>query len=202
MKKLLVVCFSTMLLGHTAMAGDISGKVPSGVTHSAGPAVVWVEGVKHFTVPARKPVVAQHKGEFTPAFLVVVAGQSVEMPNEDLVAHNVYSSSTAKSFDLGYYAQGEHKEVTFERSGLVELGCSLHKFMHGQILVVPNPYFAQVSPDGSFEITGLPAGNYTLKLWNDGERGIGHVVVPSTGTAVLRMDIVETVSQRGSDGTH
>jgi hypothetical protein len=145
-------------------------------------------------------VLAQHKGEFEPRFMVVVAGQTVEMPNQDLVAHNVYSTSTAKSFDLGFYAQGEHKEVTFERAGLVDLGCSIHKFMHAQILVVPNPYFATVNADGSFQISGLPAGNYVLKLWDSHEREIATVAVPSTGTAEVRMTSVEAKTQRGKDG--
>ncbi len=188
MKYVCAIFLGMILCCQMGMAGEIRGKLQSFSSTSASPAVVWVEGVKQFTVPTRNPVMAQRKGEFNPAFLVVVAGQTVEMPNEDLVAHNVYSDSTAKTFDLGFYAQGEHKEVTFERPGVVDMGCRLHNFMHAKILVVPNPYFAQVNPDGSFEIHDLPAGRYQLKLWNDGERELVRgVIVPAQGTASINV---------------
>jgi plastocyanin len=139
--------------------------------------------------PKNRPVVVQHRGEFNPTFLVVVAGQTVEMPNQDEVAHNVYSTSPAKTFDLGYYAEGEHKEVTFEQAGLVELACSLHKFMRGRILVVPNPYFAAVKPDGVFQIHHVPAGNYSIKLWSDGKELTRHVNIPVSGTVEVDLDL-------------
>jgi plastocyanin len=153
-----------------AAAGDIDGKVvgridkPFSLQH---PAVAWVKGI------ASKPatddlVMAQHGGQFVPSFLVAIAGQTVNMPNEDDVAHNVYSLSEAKQFNLGFYAKGDHKTVTFDRPGLVEVFCVIHRFMRGKILVVPNKYYAMVAADGSFHIRNVPAGTFTLTLWTEG----------------------------------
>ena len=75
------------------------------------------------------------------------------MPNEDEVAHNVYSLSPTKLFDLGFYAKGDVKRVTFDRPGLVEVLCQIHAFMRARILVVPNPYYATIAVDGSFRIS-------------------------------------------------
>lgn len=188
MKYCTALFVGALLFVQVAAAGEINGKVHA--WSAKQPAVVWLEGVKKFTMPTDKPLVAQHKGVFSPAFLVVVAGQTVEMPNQDLVAHNVYSISPSKQFNLGYYAMGEHKEVTFDRPGLVELGCSIHQFMQGRILVVPNPYFALIDAEGAFSIRDLPGGNFLLRFWsNDGRELTRRVIVPPTGVAVVNLDL-------------
>ena len=74
------------------------------------------------------------------------------MPNDDDVAHNVHSLSATEQFDLGFYAKGAKKTVTFERPELVEVHCVIHSFMSGKILVVPNRYYAIVVADGTFHI--------------------------------------------------
>jgi len=129
---------------------------------------------------------AQRAGQFVPVFLVVVAGQTVSMPNEDDVAHNVYSLSAAKQFNLGYYAKGNRKTVTFDRPGLVEVMCVIHSFMRAKILVVPNEYFATVAADGSFHIRSVPAGTFTLTVWTEGGAQFGQAItVPEGGKPLL-----------------
>src|SRR5215510_14092004 len=120
-----------------AIAGNIKGKV----TGQVGAVVVWVEGVQGSEVPANKPSISQRGMRFFPSLLVVVVGQTVQMPNDDNVAHNVFSFSPTKKFNLGIYPKGEIKEVKFEQSGMVDLFCSIHKQMKGKILVVPNRFY-------------------------------------------------------------
>lgn len=188
MKRFAALVAGAMLLAPFAQAGELKGKVHA--WNRSQPAVVWIEGTMKVEAPAERPSVVQRKGAFSPSFLVVVAGQTVEMPNQDLVAHNVYSKSPAKQFDLGYYAMGEHKEVTFDKPGLIELGCSIHQFMRGKILVVPNLYFATLDPDGEFTIRNLPGGNYVLKFWSaDGPELAKHVTVPLSGVAVVNLEL-------------
>src|SRR5262244_1577762 len=98
-----------------ATGGTIEGKFEGWSAHAEAthrPGVVWLEGQASFAPSKVRPVMAQRGGQFAPPFLVVVAGETVEMPNQDDVAHNVYSVSAAKSFNLGYYAKGDHKFVT------------------------------------------------------------------------------------------
>src|ERR1700756_2134659 len=94
MKYYMALFAVTLLFVQIAMAGDRDGKIH--VWSSKQPAVIWLEGVKTFTVPTDR---------------LGVAGQTVEIPNQDFVAHNVYSISPAKQFNLRYYAMDEHKEV-------------------------------------------------------------------------------------------
>jgi plastocyanin len=173
-------------LTSLAVAGDINGKI-LGWSHKSSPqqpAVVWLEGIQG-KPSAHESVMAQHGGQFVPPFLIVVAGQTVTMPNEDDVAHNVYSRSVAKPFDLGYYAKGELKTVTFDRPGLVEVFCLIHSFMRAKILVVPNPYYATIEEDGTFRIRDVPAGTFTLSSWAEGMTSFSQeVTVPQEAKAV------------------
>ncbi|MBI3652605.1 MAG: methylamine utilization protein [Acidobacteria bacterium] len=183
MKKLLLVLVLLLTAGALQVqAGNIMGKVKG----KPGNVVVWVEGVKGFSVPATKPSFSQRGMVFFPALLVIVAGQTVQMPNDDSVVHNVYSFSPTKKFNLGIYGKGENKEVTFEQPGVVELFCSIHKQMKGKILIVPNPYYARIGSSEMYRITALPAGNYTLKLWSDsGALETRRIVVPAKGDVVV-----------------
>lgn len=158
-------------MGSAAAAGDIVGKVTNWPRLAAGSprqGVVWLQGIPPKAASKVQPVMAQRGGQFVPSFLIVVAGQTVSMPNEDDVAHSVYSVSQAKTFNLGFYARGDPKSVTFDRPGVVEVACIIHRSMRAQILVVPNAYFAVVAPDGSFRIRNVPAGSFTLTFWSDG----------------------------------
>lgn len=146
--------------------------------------VVWVEGVADVKVPEKKPLLSQKDGQFAPRLLVVVAGQTVEMPNDDNIAHNVFSMSSTKKFNLGIYPKGESKEVTFEKPGVIDLFCSLHRHMHAQIIVSPSQYFTVAAPDEEFTIKDVPAGTYKVTAYSNGcAQQTIEVKVPEKGDA-------------------
>lgn len=188
MKQAAVLLVVVVGLASNAAAGDIDGKIAgwsrnSSVSQRSG--VVWLVGPETRPNDDNEPVMAQHDGQFVPSFLIVVAGQTVSMPNEDQLAHNVYSLSPAKQFDLGFYTKGEHKTVTFDRPGIVDVQCLIHAFMRARILVVPNRYYAIIAADGTFHIRNVPAGRFNLTFWADGLPSFVQVIsVPSDGRAV------------------
>lgn len=136
---------------------------------TVGPVVVWVDGPRVSAAASEaRPVLSQRNVQFSSPLLVVRAGQTVDMPNEDDVAHNVYSQSPAKQFNLGIYARGQTKAVTFDQAGMIDVRCSIHRRMTSKILVVSNPYHAMTTVGGRYRITGLPAGQYSLHAWSKG----------------------------------
>jgi plastocyanin len=74
-------------------------------------------------------VVDQKDKQFSKKALKIKVGDSVEFRNSDPFAHNIFSLSDTKSFDLGSYAQGQSKKVTFDKPGTVEVECSIHPSM-------------------------------------------------------------------------
>jgi plastocyanin len=82
-------------------------------------------------------VVSQKTKAFSVKKLTVKVGDSVKFVNEDSFAHNVFSLSAAKSFDLGSFGNGGSKSVTFDKPGKVEVECAVHPDMRMDIEVTP-----------------------------------------------------------------
>jgi plastocyanin len=170
MKTLITMAVALMLFHQTAFAGAVSGKIacptsPDVIGKEGSNVMVWVEGMTDFEVPSERPKMSQKAAQFSPSFLVVVAGQEVDMPNDDAIAHNVFSFSEAKDFNLGIYPKGESKNVHFDKPGVVEIFCSMHRQMYAMVFVSPTPFYSKVSTDGKFKIEGLNAGSYKIKVW-------------------------------------
>lgn len=116
------------------------------------------------TPPESSAVMDQRRLRFIPHVLPIVRGTTVSFPNSDAVRHNVFSPSEACMFNLGTYPPGSVREVTFRRSGVVELLCNVHPEMSAYIVVLDTPYFAKTDRQGHFQITDLLPGNYTLNF--------------------------------------
>ena len=78
---------------------------------------------------ASEHVVSQKSKAFSVRKISVNAGDSVRFVNDDPFAHNVFSLSDVKSFDLGSYGQGLAKSVLMDKSGIVDVECAVHPDM-------------------------------------------------------------------------
>jgi plastocyanin len=176
-RHLAVLAFLTGLLAAPSGApaqelGTIRGRVVLGIEGTTfadvGPVVVYLESAPgNGTKPPAGPTprVRQKDATFSPGFLAISAGQTVEMPNDDAIYHNVFSYSKPNDFDLGTYRAGESRSVTFRHPGVVRTYCSIHESMSGTIFVSPSPHFDEVADSGSFEIRGVPPGRHRLRTW-------------------------------------
>jgi plastocyanin len=81
------------------------------------------------SVMAADVVVDQKDKQFSQKLVKIKVGDTVEFRNSDTVAHNIFSLSEVKSFDLGSYQQGQSKKVVFDKPGKVEVECSIHPSM-------------------------------------------------------------------------
>ena len=132
------------------------------------PPVVWLEGPAASKVEGRRVEMLQEGLQFRPRVLAVQAGTTVGFPNGDDLQHNVLSYSRARRFDLGRYAKGESKEVTFDQAGVVEINCEVHEHMRGFVVVVDHACFTVAKDDGSFTLPAVAPGKYTLVAWREG----------------------------------
>ena len=146
--------------------------------------VVYLESVPGSNKrPAAAPAMRQRGEQFTPHVLPVLAGSTVQFPNEDPIYHNVFSLSRARTFDLGRYARGASKSVLFPSASLVQVFCHIHADMSGYVLVLQNPYFVQPDSQGRFSLDGIPPGTYRLVAWHERIRPNGTMVQVSAGGA-------------------
>ena len=115
--------------------------------------------------PREHPRLNQRDMMFRPLVLPVIAGTTVDFPNNDDLYHNVFSYSQPREFDLGRYPQGHMKSVKFDKPGIVKVYCDIHSYMYATIVVLKNPYFAVPDNDGTYRIDNVPAGTYILSFW-------------------------------------
>jgi plastocyanin len=111
-------------------------------------------------------VMDQHGLKFVPQVLVVQRGTTVVFPNSDQVRHHVYSFSPAKKFELRLYKDIPAKPVVFDQEGVATIGCNIHDWMLGYIVVVDTPLFGKTGSDGKLRIEHVPAGEYDLHAWH------------------------------------
>lgn len=175
-------------------AGEVAGTLSLGVEGvrlaSLGPTAVYLEsatGGSPAAAAGQRETIRQSNAHFVPEFLVVAAGTTLEMPNDDTIFHNVFSLSRPNDFDLGIYPAGESRSVTLAHAGLVRLYCSIHESMRGTVLVAPSRWFAVASPAGAYHIRGVPPGSYTLHVWNERLPAVEQKIVVPGG--VLRVDV-------------
>jgi plastocyanin len=146
-------------------------------------------------------IMDQRNRAFSPRILVVRVGSSVEFPNNDTVSHQVYSFSPAKKFQLPLYKGQLHPPVTFDRSGLVVLGCNIHDQMVGYIYVTDAPFFGMTDPAGTLRVPGLAAGEYRISVWSpfiaDRDSSLTRTVrVDALAPAASRVQLVDALRAR------
>ena len=161
---------STVLFtAMSSFAGDITGRVIDPDGTGIAQAVVFAPELPAGAAPqpsARSAVVDQINKAFAPELLPIVVGTEVRFPNHDQIHHHVYSFSRTKNFELPLYKGEDAPPVVFDKVGVVKIGCNIHDWMSGVILVLPTPYYAVTDESGRFILPNLPTGTYPLASWH------------------------------------
>lgn len=110
-------------------------------------------------------IIDQIDKRYKPRVNIIRTGTSVTFPNSDRIRHQVYSFSPPKVFNLKLYAGVPANPVTFDKPGLVVLGCNIHDKMVAFVGIVDSPYFAKTPASGSAAVN-LPPGRYRLRVWH------------------------------------
>jgi plastocyanin len=119
---------------------------------------------------AKSREIEQVDREFVPFVTVVQSGTTVTFPNRDPILHHVYSFSPAKSFEIKLYTGKSPAEIVFDKPGVVTLGCNIHDWMIGFVVVVPTAHFARTDASGNVRLRDLPAGTYEVHAWHPNQR--------------------------------
>jgi len=105
-------------------------------------------------VEATTEVMDQVDSKFVPEVLAIRAGSSVVFPNSDEISHHVYSFSKPKRFEIKLYKGDPNRPISFDKAGVVSLGCNIHDSMIGHIFVSPWPTFTNTDVDGRATLEG------------------------------------------------
>jgi plastocyanin len=108
---------------------------------------------------------------FAPGRALALVGDTVIWRNGDSTNHTVTANDA--SFDSGYISSGGTFSRTFAKVGIYPYHCSIHKFMRGEVVVVPVALAGPEQPvisGGRVVLQGLaPTGTHTILVTRAGK---------------------------------
>jgi plastocyanin len=121
-------------------------------------------GNRTFDVP-KDPIVLDQSGcKYHPHVLGVMAGQTVQIKNDDQTTHNIHPTpKDNREWNESQPPSSPALEKNFAREEIMlPVKCNQHPWMKMYINVVKNPFYAVTDKSGKYEIKGLPPGDYTI----------------------------------------
>ncbi len=147
-----------------AEGGSVTGKVQAAPPRYLPDTVVVLKGAPAVKAEPKTVNLDQKGLKFMPHVLTIQAGDTVAFPNNDTVAHNVFSPEG--SYNLGTFKPGDKVTHVFSKPGVYTQLCSIHPEILAYIYVGDSPYMAAVDDSGGFTIKDVPPGTYQIAVWN------------------------------------
>ena len=149
------------------------------------------EGLQGSFPPASDTVILDQQGcRYLPHVFGIQVGQTLQVVNSDPTLHNIHATpANNPEFNTGQPIQGMTFDRTFDNvEVMVPFKCDVHGWMNAYLGVLDHPFFAVTAPDGSFDISGLPPGDYVIEAWHE-ELGtqMQNVSVAEGGTAEMSL---------------
>ena len=196
--RILNLSILALLLATTpALAGTLTVRVTDSAGKPARDVVVALHAIGRADLAPRLSgtyQVSQKDTQFHPFISVVPVGAKVSFPNFDPFKHHVYSFSPIKRFELKLFAKDQTRSVTFDKPGVVAIGCNIHDSMSAFIYVTDTPFAESVGATGEVSFQTLPAGRYTLSVWHPYLNAPGNQL--SHVTVMTNADRTENVAVR------
>jgi len=145
----------TLVVGANKGIKDVVASLPS------------IQKGKALGKPEKPPVLDQKSCEYHPYAQIIPVNTTVEITNSDDVLHNIKTRGGSKtSFNIAQPKFKRKLTVEFKNPEIVQVECNVHGWMNAIIVVEDNPYDALTDANGSFKITDVPPGKYTVKVWH------------------------------------
>lgn len=132
---------------------------------------VYIKDIKgNFAAPST-PVVIDQKGcQYHPHVNAVMVGQTLEIKNDDATLHNVHAMPAVNSqFNVGQPVQGMVSPQKLDKVEMTpfKIKCDVHGWMKSYMAVMPHPFYSVSQANGTFTISNLPPGQYTVVAWHE-----------------------------------
>ncbi len=162
-----LACIVFSLLHAAVIAAELDVQLTGNQTTLAN-VVVYLDPTANITLPVTNKTVeiGQQDKAFTPYISVMQLGSDVTFTNKDDITHHIYSPIGKNKFDFKIRAGEKHTKRDFVESGEVAMGCNIHDWMSGYLLILETPYFEKTDENGRSSFRNIEAGEYQLTIWH------------------------------------
>ena len=177
-------------------AGRTCGSKAAAARRDKAGALVWIPGIasgKALPLEKRAELSSEDCLVFPPVQAAIV-GTTFNVYNDDKTLHRFVFTRAGTHDTLAvmpFFNEGQvvASEKLAKTSGIVEIRCAQHPWTRGYIAVFDHPYFDVTDASGKFTIDSIPAGTYTVMVWQDGmDKPEAHrVQIAAGGTATLNL---------------
>jgi plastocyanin len=117
-------------------------------------------------VPAEPIEIDQEGCRFSPHVVVLPVGATLRFANSDDTNHNIHTFPKKNDpINKNVAAAGTLDQV-LSKAEVIDVKCDVHPWMKGYVVVTEASHYAVSAADGSFKLSGLPAGEYEVSWWH------------------------------------
>ncbi len=150
-----------------ALAEDVvvtNGKLRNVFIHIKSGAEKW-----SFPTPQQEVVIDQVGCIYVPHVLGLQRNQPLKIISSDNTNHNIHPApKNNPEWNVSQPPGAPPIVKTFAREEvMIPVKCNQHPWMRAYIGVLRHPFFAVSKEDGTFEIKGLPPGEYEIEAWHE-----------------------------------
>ena len=144
-------------------------------------------------------VLNQEGCRYSPHVSIVPVNTPLKILNPDGILHNIHSYSEKNpSFNKSQPKFKNEMETSFEHAELVKIKCDVHGWMSANLVVVDHPYYAKTDDNGTYTLTEVPPGNYTVEFWQE-KLGTQTAQVTVTAGTEVTLDYTYPAATASSD---
>ncbi len=122
-----------------------------------------------FAIPSSEVTLEHKRCQYTPRVLGMMPQQTLKILNSDATTHNTHP--TPKNNREWNQSQPPGAIPIEQRFAMPELYIPIrdnqHPWEKAYVGVFSHPFFSVSATDGSYKITGLPPGQYTIVAWHE-----------------------------------
>lgn len=128
---------------------------------------VYLKDAPAYDGAAASPAVLdQVNCQYVPHVVGVQVNQELLVKSSDPFLHNLHVADADPPLNWAFIGV-QDRQAHFSSPGFLTVRCDVHPWMKAIIGVFANSHFAVTDNDGSFRISNVPPGHYTLMAWHE-----------------------------------
>lgn len=123
---------------------------------------------REYKSPTEPVILEQIECEFKPRVFGIMEGQTLKVRNRDDTHHNIHLlPKMNQEMNFAQPKKGMEQEFVLQAEKTFKVNCDVHPWQHAYVQVYCHPFFDVTGKKGTYELKGLPPGDYEIEAWHE-----------------------------------